>query len=391
MYLLRFAGTLILWVVVLACKDGVASRPRQGVDAAVADADDGGLEEARDAAAFVFRDAGPDASASPTARTEACIAYMKNACERSIECTDPWPTRATAKNARNCWWSAAFQCPDLMFEEGSTRTVEGTLACARAYREMPCDAVLAGAAPACAVPGTLSAGAACFSRFQCASHSCGSKSETCGTCNTRVGTGEACDSSHVCPGSETCDQSAKRCMTSMNPNLTPELGIGDACGPQSPGRCGKHICVKDSDGEASHCVARPKVGEDCSMTQACIPSAYCDNQSEICRVLPEAGKPCGAGGRCSEETTCDTSVNPARCVAFPGIGDACTDQCAGEAVVCDCDSPDCAARHCRRHRDIGESCSDAADVCPPGASECKDGVCTPVEWQGLFEKLCGEQ
>jgi hypothetical protein len=75
------------------------------------------------------------------------------------------------------------------------------------------------------------------------------------------------------------------------------------------------------------------------------------------------------------------------CVAAPGAGETCQDECAS-GLECICADDACTSSTCRRIRLPGESCTDPNDACLPDATECQNGICVAVETQGLFESLC---
>ena len=70
--------------------------------------------------------------------TEACIAYVLAFCDRQATCG--------AGSSAGCL-ASTYQCPDLTDSPGSTRTVAGLQACAKAYDDLPCDQVKLGVLP----------------------------------------------------------------------------------------------------------------------------------------------------------------------------------------------------------------------------------------------------
>ncbi len=116
--------------------------------------------------------------------TLACIEYMRGLCARTSRCY------GEGAAFEECMLSARF-CPDVMYAPGSTRTVEGTWACAEGWRDLACDAL--PSYPPCATPGTRADGEPCIAAMQCASLACSAYGDACGVCSHLAADGEACD------------------------------------------------------------------------------------------------------------------------------------------------------------------------------------------------------
>jgi hypothetical protein len=368
----------------------------------------GGTQARRDAA--VGHDAGIDLS-SATARTEACIEYIRAWCERNIEC-------GMGQTFPECMMRANT-CPDQAFAEGSVRTVEGLLECAEQWRQADCNS-LPGYSPRCALPGTRVGGEPCISNMQCASSLCIIRGMNCGVCDSsiraHVGEGESCQAEgSICDYPTYCDSSTERCL--------PMAQQGEACDELNGPPCQSGVCGYDAASGTSYCVPYPTLGQECSVAAVCEwRDSYCD-VSGVCMPYPEAGENCGrdtAGdarwcaldsacdvsvdppvcrllptdgmpcdnNRCAEDSYCDFGVSPPICRLRKSLGEPCQGPCAGE-LVCTCGELGCTGeRFCKRLRFPGESCTEPNDVCLPSATNCENGVCVAVEWQGLFETLC---
>ena len=98
----------------------------------------------------------------------ACIHYVQTACKRWVECyemhgfdTEAWP----------CPFDVT-ECPDLMFSEGSTWTIESLYTCSQAWIDMPCVDAADFEYPDCVPPGTGAPGTPCVFGSQCDSSLC---------------------------------------------------------------------------------------------------------------------------------------------------------------------------------------------------------------------------
>src|SRR5262249_48943642 len=119
--------------------------------------------------------------------------------------------------------------PEYFFSPGSTRTVDGMLACAAELRTQPCDDVLRSKELPCQTPGTLAAGAPCLSGVSCATRTCSPfTGHACGTCAGFYAPDASCETfspSFVCHLDETCDPVTKRCAPTRDGNVAQ----GGAC------------------------------------------------------------------------------------------------------------------------------------------------------------------
>ena len=318
-------------------------------------------------------------------RTHACLEYVLGFCEFIARCS------GDLEGIIPCYESSSFSCPDVLFAPGSARTVDGTFACADAWRALACELPR----PECATAGTLANDEACVSGIQCASRLCSGNAESCGTCLPTAKLGEACDNvaGPQCEGGLLCHTTQLVCVGPTDSALG-GLEIGEECDPTTSG-CYPNYCGSD-DAVVYTCKPYPKLGEDCSSTWACVPGdSYCD-ATLVCLALPTASQFCGvdaSGGAarwCAEGLVCDTTFDPPLCLtppAAPGLGEPCEGACQ-TGLTCRCTDDACDSPICLWARFAGESCSAPDEACLMG--ECVDGTCVVSETASTFGELCGE-
>jgi hypothetical protein len=136
--------------------------------------------------------------------------------------------------------------------------------------------------------------------------------------------------------------------------------LGEACVPSSPGQAGNCMwgdtfCQVASS--ASVCALLPQLGDACGTTAdrstSCRHGTYCDVDAGRCLANPGLGQACGygptAGAVCASPLSCDAGV----CVAYPAAGMACVSKQCGVAAFCDSD-----AGICRDLLPSGSPCTD---------------------------------
>jgi hypothetical protein len=294
-------------------------------------------------------EAGADTKLPPTAM-EACRAYVQAFCDRYPECGMPMPS---------CDNYLAL-CPDYVLGNGSTRTIDSVLACAKVRREQPCNEVRDNITPACASAGTLPAGAPCHINSQCASYSClGGGLGTCGYCATPAAPDGGCGGNVVCAANQTCAGTCK------DRTASPALNQGEACpadggvgcqfdqpcsaattlagagtcqaGPSAGAACRYRVGTSQAlcddstcldAGATRTCSGPHAIGEACgtSVGVDCQAGAYCDNAlAGTCKARRGLNEPCGTtDGRCLEETYCALSTaTQGSCKPSSKIGEAC--------------------------------------------------------------------
>ncbi len=359
-----------------------------------------------------------DTTAGPHAdRVAACIKYVLAACNAYSMC----------QGANNTCLQATFNCPDLAFSEGSTRTVEKLLECAERYETASCEELRDGSLPDCVTPGTLAEGAQCSFSSQCESLACSLEGE-CGTCVPSAEPGGACGPEvGLCPNLYVCEAGICEPGPSYMPGtnvLGEECTGGGSC--DSGLTCRSGVCAPyPTEGEACddtrHCVggsycelddltchAPPGEGERCGVDAFTGGAAYCggdlrckrSTDSEgLCELLPTSGQPCLFDAvenqlaivSCDKTSRCDESQTPPLCVPKSERGQPCQsilDCVDGASCLCPDLSSDCIERICGEMQLGGQPCDQPGDVCHP-AYICDGGTCQAVESQGLFASSCG--
>lgn len=260
--------------------------------------------------------------------TEACVRYVEGWCEQRVRC-------GLYSDFPFCMLRFAGACPDLLFAEGSSRTVEDVLECAETWQSWHCNVTIS---PPCAMAGSAALGDPCINGSQCESGTCSGSIllDECGTCLQPKAVGEACESGDPCESGATCDTDTHVCTLSDLPEEDPEV------------------------------VPRP-AGGICQLLDVCEGGYYCAFPPEggTLECVPIPDERVGAGAPCS------------------GLTAPCED-----GTQCYCTDEDCTARRCFSYRKVGESCDDVAALCH-GAATCASGVCVAYGTEGLFEALCG--
>jgi hypothetical protein len=324
----------------------------------------------------------------------ACRAYLNATCERRHQC-------GMLNDPLSCSTAFGEACPDYLFGPGSTRTVEGTFACAEELLTFDCDLLAAGFAPDCSTPGTRAPGERCFSPIQCASHSCSGNVSGCGECVMRVGPGDSCGSDRECPVGYACG-AERLCIEYVPERLDPpqDRAVGETCATND--RCPDgYLCLLFEGAETRVCAVLPAEGEPCALgviaSIRCQAEYYCDPESQLCEAAPTTGEecgyfpaglvPCGPGNACFTEGEEGLGV----CVAEGGVGDPCPEDGMVSATLANCQSglvcnDDAICVTLLRE---GAACGGALEVCEP-ATDCIDSVCTASDEFRQFEETCGE-
>jgi hypothetical protein len=312
-------------------------------------------------------------------------------------------------------------CPDLLFSDGTPRTVEEIAACAVQWASFDCELYLAGEYPPCVVPGLRQPGDACYFASQCST-----------TCDSTSGCG-------VCAESD----------TPSNPEPVIVVAIGEPCEENEQCETGNCAVKPDEDGNVGSgkvCRGYPDVGEDCSGVLSCIPfgGGYCEASDLLCHSGPADGEPCGRDAKldsayCAPPLACRMDLDPEpTCRQPPGEGETCAVDLDRSLLICapgtTCDldllvcrlpmddsegpvrdlDPDpptsrpasadscgtcpdgqqclcerglCETRICAIPAQIGEPCEAPDVLCHP-ATKCVAGTCQPVESQGIFDEVC---
>jgi hypothetical protein len=359
-----------------------------GVDAAVQDLASGGAGGGGSGGAG-GAPSGDAGVSLVTAQYRACVAYFRAECNRQDVCggggevADPCPT-------------ITDRCPDNEFAPGSLRTPESLLACAEAWRTLPCDMLAAGQFPACAgIAGSLPDGAPCTTALQCAGRSCGKGSDvqhpSCGACATRVVSGGGCGDGGACPFDEECiSGTCKKVVTGVA--LGQPCDVTTLCA--SPNQC-----RAASPGAMTTCQPLPKLGDPCADTIFCGDGSLC-TAAKKCEAPPTDGQTCKRDAAlnrymCATADVCDeTAAGGPTCVVRPGAGTPCTPSPGGEleqgscapGLYCSCPAAG-AGCTCIQRLQEGAACGAPGTLCVPGTS-CVAGTCQAVTL-GVMTALCG--
>jgi len=314
--------------------------------------------------------------------TEACIAYVVAQCLRRQECQgDP-------SSIQSCLLNASA-CPDLMFSNGSTRTVSSLKACTAEFATYSCEQLNLGFVPDCTSAGTRAPGQACAFNSQCASLSC-DRPNQCGQCASLGELDADCSGvGMACKPGLSCDRSTKRCATYVYTSPDdPRFAKGMACTPQTGCNAGLYCAA------TGVCALKPTVGTSCADAPSCGDDSYCALADNFCTALPGFGAPCGMGtggdSFCPSGAACwlfDTSWT---CMPLGGSGTTCQleEQCqAGLSCACADGTSDCAKRSCVTLGLTNAVCGVAGAACHPSFT-CTAGKCQPRASQGLFDAAC---
>jgi len=285
----------------------------------------------------------------PHTETHACLDYVLGFCEQTARCEGITSVLA-------CYEANSTRCPDLLFAPGSTRTIDGTFACADEWRALSCEIPT----PECATAGTLVDGEACVTGIQCASRLCSGNTDLCGSCMPSVGLGEPCDDA-------------------LGPQCTPGL----LCDPT------ESVCVALSGATTDPL----ELGEECESTRSdCYPNDCRADDAGVYRCQPYPTL-CGVDGFtgvaqwCADGLTCDRTSEPTVCRTLPGAGEPCVGACQQD-LSCNCADDACTSQVCQRPRFHGETCAAPQDGCLMG--DCVEGTCVVPEAESIFAERCSE-
>ncbi|HTQ48387.1 MAG TPA: hypothetical protein VMI75_36775 [Polyangiaceae bacterium] len=279
-------------------------------------------------------DAGPSA-------TQACDDFATAFCSQLSKCT-PFAFQTTYGDMTTCTTRAAIPCPNALAASGTKTTPSDLEQCVAAINAETCDEALDNPQPsACSIPGTVAAGAACGSDWQCTTGFCQLTAGTlCGTCATRAMPGQTgpdggpvclvdaqCAATSICAGGKcaTPGMSGATCSNTA-PCLRTLACIGGTC--KTPLAAGA-TCAAATDCDGSkglYCDSKTKtctqtgtaaVGGMCGVVNgvlvACTGAAACANismQGEgTCHQAATDGAPCGTGVSCQAPAVCIKSTS----------------------------------------------------------------------------------
>lgn len=193
--------------------------------------------------------------ADPPPPSAAATAYATAYCERLDRCRTR-ASRDTFGDVQTCTGRFLPDIDDEFRSPGASITDAMVDTCAARMRGAPCD-TLVSAMLECQFVGSLQAGAACGSGYQCQSSSCAKVtngsgvSALCGTCSDRVPEGSDCTNANCQSGSvcaegrcqvladldEPCEaQPCKPDLQCFQGRCERFLGPNDECTPETDGR-----------------------------------------------------------------------------------------------------------------------------------------------------------
>lgn len=291
-------------------------------------------------------EAGPSAMA-------ACSDFAQAFCNQLQQCT-PFALKQAYGDVTTCTQRAILPCPGALAASGTTMTPSDLEQCVQAIKSETCDEALDNPQPsACSIPGTLAAGAACESDWQCSTSFCRLTAGTlCGVCATRAMGMKEPDGGPVCVVDADC---AANLVCSGGSCVSPGM-VGATCGMGQPpclrtltcigGKCATPLAVGATCAAATDCngaqglycdvkgtkkcvqTGTATSGQPCGVVSgalvACIDASACTNinmQGQgACHPAAGDGQPCGVGVTCMAPAACIKSTayacqlpDPANC------------------------------------------------------------------------------
>jgi len=352
------ASSVLAMASVWGCDDGASGTAAQGGSVGGAGAAaSGGTGAGAMGGAPSDGSAGDAGATLVSSKRHACREYLTAACERRAECSGP-------SGLDSCLENLAL-CPDYLFSDGSTRTVQGTLECAEAWKTLPCQSVQTGIAPACSTAGTRQPGETCGFASQCQSLVCAGTDVGCGVCLRLAALGESCDGVEVgCAAGLRCNLGSCETVPWSPDDVVVPIAAGEAC----------------------------RFGDVCVAGYACLKDPPDDTLADSrCQIPPGPGEPCvynAVGGiACASDAYCSPSASGTRtCMRWPAAGEPCASNSSVSTLCAPGDQ--CESRICIGTLEEGESCGAANTRCAAG-TECTGGRCVASDELTIFAQLCG--
>jgi hypothetical protein len=213
--------------------------------------------------------------AGPSA-TQACDDFAMAFCSQLAKCT-PFALTLAYGDMATCQMRAAIPCPSALSASGTKMTPSDLESCVAAVNMETCDEALDNPQPsACSIPGTIAAGAACGSDWQCSTGFCQlTAGSLCGTCATRAMPGQTGpDGGPVCLVDTQC---AATTVCGGGKCVSPGMA-GATCGMGSPPCLHTLTCI------GGKCATPLALGAACTMATDCDGSKglYCDPKTKAC-------------------------------------------------------------------------------------------------------------
>lgn len=297
-------------------------------------------------------------------------------CERYVRCglfDDEATCTATFRAQFDPALPAAVDAGKIRFDPLAAAQCNKDLA-ARGCDVTAADTRALPASCARVLVGTIPAGATCLDDRECATGDCDAPRCTPDACcpggcvafAAPAAIGEACTARVGCVAGAAC---------ATDDTCHALAAMGDAC--RADGECAIGLaCIGATELQAGNCRALPKLGESCPYQRCAEIGARCE--AGTCVAVGLAGDACTDDSACSEFYTCDATQH---CARLPGLGEACTGRCAGEAY-CDLDPSGSGAGTCRSPQPNAAPCS-ADDQC--ATQYCEEG---PIFDQCAQPALC---
>jgi hypothetical protein len=344
--------------------------------------------------------AGSTQPSDPSATTETtiCRQYFEAICARIRECDAP--------TFRPCE-SPADLCPDALFSEGSTWTIDDVNSCIDTWKTQSCDDLMVDQWPACSLrAGERGDGSACVFDAQCQSATCiggiiPGYQLTCGRCAQPLARDSACDQTTGCPHGQHCESNL--CV-----DLLPQVNVDAGSQPVEPACDDTKPCLPGQECRMGSCVgvreAPLPLNAPCSEFTKCEDGLVCeielvpDDEDEpdvgTCQLKGTIGGPCTptfvATGACEEGGTCDGRPT-GQCFPLVEVGGSCGYKQCVEGAFCQVLGIDEIESYlCYERFDEGEQCyiEDYDFVCKDGLEcncptpGCQEPVCVAVGQPG---------
>jgi hypothetical protein len=217
---------------------------------------------------------------------QACDDFAAAICTQLQKCT-PFAFQVAYGDMTTCTTRAGIPCPTALAANGTKTTPSDLESCVAALNAETCDEALDNQQPsACSIPGSLAAGAACGSDWQCQTGFCELTFGTlCGTCATRA-MGKAPDGGAVCAVDAQC---AATLVCAAGSCVSPGM-MGATCSNTQP-------CLRTLACIGGTCKTPLALGATCAAATDCDGSKglYCDATSKTCKQTgtAAAGAACG--------------------------------------------------------------------------------------------------
>lgn len=282
-------------------------------------------------------DAAMEAGPSPM---QACTDFATAFCSQLAKCT-PFAFQANYGDMNTCVTRSSIPCPAALGANGTTMTPSDLEQCVSAVNAETCDEALDNPQPsACSIPGTIAAGAACGSDWQCTTSFCQLvPGSLCGTCTDRkmgprapdagaeCAVDAQCAATLVCAGGScvspgmmgaTCSnaQECMRTLTCIGGTCKTPLAVGATCAAATDCDGSKGLYCDLKTTKTCKQTGTAMVGGACGIVSgglvACIDGSNCANMTMgmgTCHQAAADNAPCGPGIGCMSPAVCIKSTS----------------------------------------------------------------------------------